>query len=149
MYSSKKKVNIPKEAACNKQFPSPEVERGHSRCAKVVHQLSLLLCSSDVRVEIEIKSFSKNSRKSSAIRIEQLHSEKCDKLKKGKVKGFHYSMKLSQNIWFERGEKLMKQKVEVWELVNNDLVPLSALLSTNVLINKFKMIIGYLDYGHN
>lgn len=58
-------------------------------------------------------------------------------------------MKLSQNIWFERGEKLMKQKVEVWELVNNDLVPLSALLSTNVLINKFKMIIGYLDYGHN
>lgn len=58
---------LPKDAAWSKQFPSPVVASGQSRwhAPESAHQLRRPDCSSDTKLDISIRSFSRKPRKSS------------------------------------------------------------------------------------
>lgn len=59
--------NPPREAAWRRQFPSPVVARGHSRCdaPTSAHQLRRPAPSRETKVDVSIRSRSRNIRNSS------------------------------------------------------------------------------------
>lgn len=59
--------SLPNDAAWSKQFPSPVVASGQSRwhAPESAHQLRRPDCSSDIKLDISIRSFSRKPRKSS------------------------------------------------------------------------------------